>query len=175
MTFSGFSLTGTNPADFVIASNTCGATLAAGASCVVGIQFKPTAINTRKANLSISDNGGASPQLVPLSGSGTILSITPLSWSYGTVTVGSSVSKAFTLTDAGTIAINFSAFAITGTNPGDFTITANTCGASLAASSSCSVTVTFKPTATGSRKATLSVSDDAGASPQLEALAGTGQ
>ncbi len=175
MTFTSISITGTNPGDFAIVSNTCGSTLAAAASCAVGVQFKPTAINLRKATLSIADNGGGSPQTVALSGSGTILAISPLSWNYGTVTVGSSVSKAFTLTNDGTVSISFTGFSITGTNPGDFAITGNTCGTSLAVATSCSVTVAFKPTATGTRKANLSISDNAGASPQAVALAGTGQ
>ncbi len=176
LTFTAaFAITGTNPGDFAIVSNTCGSTLAAATSCAVGVQFKPTAINARKATLSVSDNGGGSPQLVTLSGTGTILGISPLSWNYGTVTVGSSVSKAFTLTNDGTVSISFTAFSITGTNPGDFSITGNTCGSSLAAAVSCSVTVTFKPTATGTRKGNLSISDNAGGSPQLEALVGTGQ
>ena len=36
------ALAGTNPGSFQIASNTCDATLAAGASCVVGVAFAPT-------------------------------------------------------------------------------------------------------------------------------------
>jgi hypothetical protein len=175
MTFTGFALTGTNPGDFAIVSNTCGSTLAAAGTCVVGVQFKPTAINIRRANLSVSDNGGGSPQLLAMSGTGTILAISPLSWAYGIHTVGTSTAKTFTLTNAGTVVINFTGFSITGTNPGDFPITANTCASSLAVGASCSVTVTFKPTATGSRKANLSIADNAGGSPQLVSLVGTGQ
>jgi hypothetical protein len=175
MTFTGFAITGTNPGDFAIVSNTCGSTLAAAGTCVVGVQFKPTAINIRRANLSVSDNGGGSPQLLAMSGTGTILAISPLSWAYGIHTVGTSTAKTFTLTNAGTVVINFTGFSITGTNPGDFPITANTCASSLAVGASCSVTVTFKPTATGSRKANLSIADNAGGSPQLVSLVGTGQ
>ena len=175
MTFTSISIIGTNPGDFVIVSNTCGSTLAAAANCAVGVQFKPTAINARKATLSIADNGGGSPQNVPLSGTGTILAISPLSWNYGTHTVGTSTANAFTLTNDGTVSITFTGFSITGTNPSDYLITGNTCGSSLAIAANCIVTVTFKPTATGTRKANLSISDNAGGSPQLEALTGTGQ
>ncbi len=63
---------------------------------------------------------------------------------------------------------------VSGTNAGDFAIASNTCGASLAGSASCTVSITFKPTATGSRTATLTFTDAAGNSPQTVALSGTG-
>jgi hypothetical protein len=45
----------------------------------------------------------------------------------------------------------------------------------VAAKGSCTITVTFTPSATGARSATVSVVDNAGASPQTVPLAGTGQ
>jgi len=61
----------TKSGDFVIASKTCGTSLAAGASCKVNMAFKPTAKGTRTGSLSISHNGGASPAKVSLVGTGT--------------------------------------------------------------------------------------------------------
>jgi len=61
----------------------------------------------------------------------------------------------------------------TGTNPGDFGQT-NNCGASVAAGGSCTINVTFTPTATGSRSATLTVTDNASNSPQTAGVSGTG-
>jgi len=62
----------------------------------------------------------------------------------------------------------------TGADPGDFAET-NTCGASLAARSRCTISLTFTPGATGTRTATLTVTDSANNSPQTMALTGTGQ
>jgi len=62
---------------------------------------------------------------------------------------------------------------ITGQNPGDFAQT-NNCGTSVATGASCTFTVTFTPTASGNRSATLNITDNAGGSPQQVNLAGTG-
>jgi hypothetical protein len=64
------SILGTNARDFA-QSNTCGETLAAGASCAITVRFKPHAKGTRVASLSVSDTGGDSPQTVTLTGTGT--------------------------------------------------------------------------------------------------------
>jgi hypothetical protein len=63
--------------------------------------------------------------------------------------------------------------AIAGPNPGDFAQT-NDCGTSVATGASCTFTVTFTPTASGNRSATLNITDNAGGSPQHVSLAGTG-
>src|SRR5207249_77908 len=63
--------------------------------------------------------------------------------------------------------------AITGTNAGDFVQT-HTCGSSLVPGASCSISVTFKPIASGTRTAALSVSDNAAGSPQKVSLSGIG-
>jgi len=45
--------------------------IAAGATCTITVTFKPSAQGTRKAEVSISDDGGASPQKITLGGVGT--------------------------------------------------------------------------------------------------------
>ena len=50
----------------------------------------------------------------------------------------------------------------------------NNCGTSLAAGASCTVSVTFTPTAAGSASGTLSVNSSAPGSPLTVALSGTG-
>jgi hypothetical protein len=69
LTFTSITLTGTNPTDFE-ALNTCGATLAPAANCVVYVAFKPAAAAAYSAKLTITDNGASSPQSVALSGTG---------------------------------------------------------------------------------------------------------
>ena len=58
-------------------------------------------------------------------------------------------------------------------SPG-FLISAGTCGPSLAAGATCTVSVEFDPTATGARSAQLQFNDDGGGSPQAVTLTGTG-
>jgi trimeric autotransporter adhesin len=69
-----------------------------------------------------------------------------------------------TVTNSGTAALNISGITLTGTESGDFAFfpaSANTCGTSLAVNTSCTVSVTFTPTATGARSASISITDNA--------------
>jgi hypothetical protein len=77
------------------------------------------------------------------------------------------------VSNTGTASLTISSITIGGTNAGDFADTAN-CGSTLAAGASCTVTVTFAPQATGTRSASLIVSDNASGSPHTAALSGTG-
>ena len=56
---------------FIITSNTCGATLAAGASCKIKVAFLPTQKGTVTGTLSVTDTGAGSPQTTALTGTGT--------------------------------------------------------------------------------------------------------
>ncbi len=161
--------------DFHIKSKTCSSTVAAGASCTVTVTFTPTAAGNRTGNLTFTDDASNSPQSVALSGTGVSISFTPKTTNYGTVTVGNSLSKNITVNNVGTGTVTFTGWSIAGTNPGDFQITANTCGSTLAGGSNCVVTVQFKPTATGTRKGTLKVTDSgAGTASQTAVLSGVG-
>ena len=71
MTLSGTSITGTNAPDFSVVSNSCGTSVAAGASCSIGVNFAPGAVGTRSASMSISHNAAGTPQVVGLGGTGT--------------------------------------------------------------------------------------------------------
>jgi hypothetical protein len=61
------------------------------------------------------------------------------------------------------------------TSSGDFSISNNTCGATVNAGASCDVSITFTPTKKGARSGTLSFTDNAPGSPQTVALSGMGQ
>lgn len=71
LVISNVSITGANTGDFIVVTNMCG-TVAAGATCQVNLQFAPTAGGSRSANLSISNNVSAAPQLLALIGSGAL-------------------------------------------------------------------------------------------------------
>jgi Abnormal spindle-like microcephaly-assoc'd, ASPM-SPD-2-Hydin len=63
-------LVGANPSDFA-QTNSCGATLASGASCFITVTFTPSVKGKRKAAVGVADSGGGSPQSVSLTGMGT--------------------------------------------------------------------------------------------------------
>jgi len=70
LNISQIAIQGTNAGDFALTDN-CVSPLSPQASCVIEVTFTPTATGLRSAVLSITDDGGASPQKVALSGTGT--------------------------------------------------------------------------------------------------------
>lgn len=164
---------GLNASDFA-ETNTCDSSLAAGASCIISVTFAPTTKRTRKAGVGISSSDPASPNAIALSGTGTVVSLSTTKLFFGMHAVGTtSVPQTVTLTNVGSTQLTISGISITGLDRDDFSET-NTCGTSVASHASCKITVTFKPTATGTRLAAVSISDDGGGSPQRVGLSGTG-
>jgi subtilase family serine protease len=175
----GITVTGTNATSFT-QTNTCGTSVAAGVSCAITVTFKPTAAGALTAAVNIADNATGSPQEVNLTGTGTAtgaearLSVTALT--FASTNVGTAAAtQTITLGNPGTAALTFGAPAISiaGTGSTSFTQT-NNCGATVAAGKNCVITVTFKPTLSGTLTATLSISDNATGSPQTVTLTGTG-
>jgi hypothetical protein len=167
----GISITGTDAGDFG-QSHTCGGSLGAGASCTITVTFKPKASGLRTAALSVSDNASGSPQTVSLSGTGTTAALSPASLNFGSVPISTnSAAQPVTLTNVGSSTLSITAIGITGTNAAEFAQT-HTCGSSLAAGKSCSISVTFNSAAVGTFTAALSVSDNSGGSPQSVTLTG---
>jgi Abnormal spindle-like microcephaly-assoc'd, ASPM-SPD-2-Hydin len=174
------TLTGANASSYLISANTCGATLAASATCTVSVEFKPTTTGTLTASLSVADNATGSPQTASLTGTGTAsstftVSLTPATLTFASTTVGATTAaQVVTIKNTGTGTVNLTSETLAGTSPGSYLISANTCGASLAASATCAVSIEFKPTTTGTLTASLSVADNATGSPQTASLTGTG-
>ena len=161
-------------------TNTCPvppAKLATGATCTASVTFTPTASGSRTGRLTIIDSAPASPQKVNLAGAATDISLSATRLNFGSHTVGTtSRAKTVTVTNDGTVTVNLtgSGILIAGTDPSDYVISANTCITSISAGASCTVSVEFKPMATGARSATLQFNDDGGESPQTVTLTGTG-
>ena len=177
-------LTGSYPNCFK-ENNSCGRSLAVGASCTISVQFAPNAAGSFAAAVSLTDNAPNSPQSVPLSGTGTNssgsaggnggsgVSLSPSSVSFGNqpVEVASSPETTTLSNNSGT-ALSISSLAFTGADPADFTEN-NTCGSSVATGGTCTIVTVFTPSASGSRSASLSVTDNVSGSPQTVALSGT--
>jgi hypothetical protein len=161
-------------------TDNCGTSIAANGSCTVNVTFSPTTIGPLTGTLTVTDNSGGvsgSTQTVSLMGAGTApnVSLSSSSVSFGNQPVGStSTASAVTVTNSGTGPLNFTGIAVTG----DFTIAAGgtTCSTNtpVAASASCVINVTFIPTASGARSGSLTLTDNAGGSPQTVSLSGTG-
>jgi hypothetical protein len=94
---------------------------------------------------------------------------------FGNVALAASVTKVVLLSNGGGGTLTFSSITISGLNAADYTLGASTCPtAALSAGATCSVAVTFHPSAAGKRSAQLNFSDNASGSPQLIPLSGFG-
>jgi hypothetical protein len=100
------------------------------------------------------------------------VSFSPLFVNYGAVTVASSKVQTVVLTNNQKKSLSITSITLGGTDPGDFTETSN-CGVGRKAGWDCTIGVTFTPTATGARTATLTITDTVGT--QTVQLNGTGQ
>lgn len=69
LTITSITRGGADPGDF-IESNNCGSSVPATKSCTITLKFKPTVKGARTATVSIADNGGGSPQIINLTGTG---------------------------------------------------------------------------------------------------------
>ncbi|MDX6418089.1 MAG: hypothetical protein QOG28_2709 [Trebonia sp.] len=139
----------------------------------------PSGTSARYVQLSFTGNTGwSAAQLSEFevfpgggsSGGGSALSASPSSVSFGSTAVGSTSSaQTATVSNPGTTAASVSSVSVSG----PFSQT-NTCGTSIAAGGSCTVSVKFAPTASGTASGTLSVASSAPGSPLTVALSGTG-
>jgi hypothetical protein len=170
ITSIGFA--GADPGDFH-ETNTCGSSVAPGASCTINVTFSPTQRGSRTATLSVPDNAPGSPQTVSLGGTGTVVQLNPTSWNFGQTSLSQSKSVQTTLTNVGSTTLNISSIKITGADTDEFHQT-NSCGSSLGPGKSCSIAVIYRPTEQGLDRAQISISHDGGGSPQQVPLLGFG-
>ena len=155
-------------------TNTCtgGVSLSPGASCAVLVGFLPSATGARAGVLTVYGNVVGGQNTVALSGTGTpgpMIVLNPVQVDFGSINIGAnSAVQNITVSNTGGQRATLGTPAVTG----DFAVTANTCGAALAAGSGCTVSVLFQPTASGPRTGTLAISGSTGT--QTAALSGAG-
>jgi phospholipase C len=119
---------------------------------------------------TITGSSGPVSASTTLSVSAAMVGFSPGSLNFGLQAVGvSSVPQTITLTNTGNATLQITSIAITGS----FSET-NTCGTSLNAGTSCSISVAFTPSIAGGASGNVVVTDNAGSSPQTVTLSGTG-
>ncbi len=170
------SIGGTNAVDFSVTGGTCGATLAAKTACSIIVTFKPGALGTESAMLSVSESPDPlSPYTVAITTGPTIpATVTPASIAYGTLTTASK-TKSVTVTNLSGFPLSLSE-SVSGANASDFGLGGGTCTATVSPDSSCTVAVKFTPTGGGSSE-TASIAVTATndpTSPHNIAFTGTG-
>ena len=159
--------------DFSVSGGACN-NVVPQTTCVFGVTFTPTAVGTRNGMLTFTGNFSTSPVVVTLTGTatGTSVSLSANSLTFTSESVGTAApTQSVTLTNNGTTIITSLTAAIS-VGSSDYSISASTCGASLAVSGTCAVTITFTPSTTGTRTGTLTFTDSDGT--QNVSLTGTG-
>jgi len=102
------------------------------------------------------------------------LTLSATSIAFGNEKVGStSAAKAIDVTNSGTLSVTFKSISLTGGSADDFALK-TTCGATLAAKATCTLSVKFQPVASGSKSASVQLTDNAAKSPQSITVTGAG-
>jgi len=192
---------GQNSADFAITNGPSPSALpsacttvayAPNASCSITIVFTPLAAGARNASITVADDAPGSPQTVQLGGTGLASGTggtgnpTPAGPPAVTVSAGSltfistalnspTTEQYVTITNSGASgsSLSITNVALTGTNSGDFEL-ANGCTTPVSPQTQgCTISVTFTPSASGARTASLVFSDNATPSTQTIPLTGS--
>ncbi len=144
--------------DFRLSANTCGTSLAAGASCSLSITFTPTGPSLRTGLLQLTDNVGT--HSVTLSGNGTAgdVTVSPTAIQFPDTPLNQvSADRTVTVLNSGNGPLQVGAIAASG----DFAESDSCAGTTLAAGQSCAVAVRFYPVASGLRTGTLVIASNA--------------
>lgn len=163
-------------------TNSCSGSIPFGATntCTVSVTFKPTVAGAETATLRLTDSDSTSPQDFVLSGTGRTptpaVMLAPTSLTFGNQALNTtSPAQTVTLTNTGTGPLTIISIAASG----DFAATSTgttACPitpATLAVNANCTISVTFKPTAAGTRMGTLTIMDNAPGNPHTVPLTGT--
>jgi hypothetical protein len=146
--------------------------IAAGATCSVQVAFLPTTTGSLPGTLTIYGNVSGGQATASLTGMGTTAAtivLSPPSVTYSGTNVGAtSIAQNIVVANTGGVTATLGTPTVTS----NFTITANTCTVTLAASNSCTVSVAFQPTASGTLNGSFSITDSVGT--QTASLTGVG-
>ncbi|MDR3744619.1 MAG: choice-of-anchor D domain-containing protein [Acidobacteriaceae bacterium] len=159
--------------DFSETDNCVGSAIAVNASCTVQVKFLPAQTGARTGLLTIYGNVAGGQATVALSGVGTTaasIALSPITLTFATTNVGAtSAAQSIAISNTGGLPATLQTPTITG----DFLLSANTCGTTLAANSGCTVSIEFQPTASGTRTGFFSIADSVGT--QTASLSGVAQ
>ena len=155
-------------------SDNCGKSVNAGAKCTITVRSAPTTEGTLAGTITLHDSASSKPQIIELSGAGTVVELAPTSLSFGTQSVHTtSAPQQVELSNTGSTALTINVVALENGNWTSFS-QSNNCGSSMPGGGTCTITVTFDPTKKGSLTTDLDIYDSGGGTYQRVTLSGTG-
>jgi hypothetical protein len=128
-----------------------------------GLYTAPSLNGTYTITATAVNGGTTATATATVTGQLTFLPLvtSPTSWNYGTVTISTTVNKAFSIHNAGTGTVTISTQSITA-GGSQFAINTNTCGGTIVGGATCTFNVAFSSAAAGSYSGNLRVQDSAG-------------
>lgn len=174
VTLTGLPFSGPQLADYSLdVANGCsvGLALSAGQSCLLVVKFEPlsSSPSPRVATLTILHSAFGSPQTVSLSGGAVnapLIELSALALVFPDTPQTRNATQTMTLRNPGSLALVFSSIGVSGAAASDFQ-TSGTCTTStpILPNATCTVIVTFSPTALGPRNASLAIASNAANAP----------
>lgn len=181
-----------NPPTGFLESDNCGASLAAGASCIINVTFEPSVspptclaasgcyANAPGGVVLIQTNTAIGSQTIAIGGTtahGAALSVVPNPIAFPPQAAGTaSAALTVTVQSFGDLPLQVRSASIGGTNAADFQVSSiGTCANPVPLGQiGCSLSLVFNPaaSATGTRTATLILTDNTGDSPQSIPITG---
>jgi sugar lactone lactonase YvrE len=148
----------------------CSGSIAAGASCSVNVAFTPSTAGPLSGTVTITD--GAGTQTVSLAGQGVSpgLAVSPSFEIFGAQVAGTtSQAQTLTVTNTGTVALTLNPITVSN----NF-IESDQCPATFPPGATCSVSLSFSPTSTGTLSGSLVIGDASGLASTLVTSTGQG-
>lgn len=148
-------------------------TLAAGQSASFSVAFSAGAAGNTAGSISIASNAVGSPLSIPLSATGVVyqLTVSPSSYNFGSVNVGSSASDTIWVNNSGSAPVTISQAALSGAG---FSFTGISFPVTLSTGQSVSFSAMYQPAAAGAASGSITLTSNASNSPTAIALSGTG-
>ena len=179
VTTEPLALSLSNSTDFFVIDDTCSnVPLGDQETCMITVLFRSYTVGVQSSSLDVTA-GAVGPITASLFANCCApprFYVTPATQAFGTVSVGDvSIPHDFTLHNDWPQPTSAIMVSVLGNDPADFIVVADTCNAQIvAAHATCTISVAFRPTATGSRSASVSAFATAGGAAE-SALSGVGQ
>jgi Abnormal spindle-like microcephaly-assoc'd, ASPM-SPD-2-Hydin/Protein of unknown function (DUF1573) len=158
---------------FAVSGMTTPATIDATHNATLAVTFTPTISGSSTGTVTVINDASSIPLTITLSGTGVQpgLSVSPASFSFGSVVDGQTKAQNFTITNSGTSTLTISQIGISGVG---YSVTGLTTPTSIAAGQSTTFSAQFAPSSAGSLTGSVSITSNASNSPAPVALSGTG-
>ncbi|MFT5144101.1 MAG: hypothetical protein ACI84D_002733, partial [Thalassolituus oleivorans] len=172
----GVTLSGGHASDMAVTAGGLAGTLSPGQQRVITVRFTPGATGSRVAQLEVDSNAPGGTASVALSGAGKIteMTVSPEALDFQDVEVGEASTLFVTIANTGTATVSLGAIGIVGEAVTEFSISGGGTPGALSAGQQQTVAVTFTPTTSGRRTASLSITSQISGTPVFVSLFGSG-